>query len=588
MTDVFISYARPDEATAEKVAAALRSESYQVWRDDELPAHRAYADVIEERLKGAKAVIVLWSREGAKSHWVRAEADAARAAGTLVQATLDGSPAPMPFNQIQCADLSCWGGEADLPGWRKLTESVRELTGAPRGGAQGQVKSHARERSICVLPFANMSGDTEQEYFSDGISEDITTDLSKVSALAVTARNTAFQFKGQSVDVCDVAKRLAVSHVLEGSVRKAGNRVRITAQLIDGRTGDHVWAERFDRELTDIFALQDELSTAIVAALRVKLLPEEKQAINERGTTSVEAYDLFLMGRSYWLTGNYGDCKRDERVIRLCQRAIEIDPEYAHAWALMALAQSNLDLYFGKREQNGLEAAERALSIDPKIAEAHCVRARYLANQGKTADADNELSVALQLDPESWDVNSEAGRQALLDRRIEEATRFFEKSASLVDSDFHSWGILLTCYRSLGEQEKFNHALRMVFEKSEAALKEDPGNGSALGMIALAFASIGDEKRAKHSIERALLLDPDNYTSRYNFACVLANDLRDYAGAIDMLETAFQQTRGDLIELAEADPDLDCVRDDPRFQNALDEAKRRRSAVNIALPPAGT
>ena len=587
MTDVFISYARPDEATAEKVAAALRSANYQVWRDDELPAHRAYADVIEERLKGAKAVIVLWSREGAKSHWVRAEADAARAAGTLVQATLDGSPAPMPFNQIQCADLSSWSGELDLPGWLKLTDSVRELTGAPLACAQREAKSQARERSICVLPFANMSGDAEQEYFSDGISEDITTDLSKVSALSVTARNTAFQFKGQSVDVGNVAKKLAVSHVLEGSVRKAGNRVRITAQLIDGRTGDHVWAERFDRELTDIFAVQDELSTAIVAALKVQLLPGEKQAM-ERGTASAEAYDLYLMARNYWVTGNYGDAKRDEKVIRICQRAIEIDGAYAHAWALTALAQSHLHLYFGKGDENGLAAAERALSIDSNIAEAHCVKARHLADQGRTADAAEQLSVALQLDPESWDVNNEAGRQALLNRRIEEAARFFEKSASLMDSDFHSWGILTTCYRSMGEQEKFDHALRMVVDKSEAALRDDPDNGSALGMIALASASIGDQKRAKQSIERALLLDPDNHTSRYNFACVLANDLRDYAGAIDLLETAFQQADGELLEIAQADPDLDCIRNEPRFQNALDGARKRRQATQSGANPAGT
>ena len=130
-----------------------------------------------------------------------------------------------------------------------------------------------RENAICVLPFINMSGDPEQEYFSDGISEDITTDLSKVSALDVIARNTALTLKGQSLDICDVARTLGVSHVVEGSVRKAGSRVRISAQLIDGRTGSHVWAERYDRELTDIFAIQDEISQAIVEALKIKTSP---------------------------------------------------------------------------------------------------------------------------------------------------------------------------------------------------------------------------------------------------------------------------------------------------------------------------
>src|SRR6202140_4256928 len=151
-----------------------------------------------------------------------------------------------------------------------------------------------------------MSGDPEQEYFSDGISEDIITDLSKVSALWVAARNTSFSFKGKHADAPQIARQLKVSHLLEGSVRKAGGRVRITAQLIDGATGGHIWAERYDRDLSDIFALQDEISQAIVAALKLKLLPEEKQAIERRGTESVEAYDLYLMARQYLVVGNRG------------------------------------------------------------------------------------------------------------------------------------------------------------------------------------------------------------------------------------------------------------------------------------------
>src|SRR3954447_25213845 len=337
MTDVFVSYARPDEPQAKRVADALLALGYQVWRDDQLPAHRAYADVIEERLKSAKAVVVLWSADAVKSQWVRAEADVARAAGTLVQATLDGTIPPMPFNQIQSADLDDWKGDADAPGWRMLAASVSALAG-PASSPQHHRRS-ARNVSVCVLPFANMSGDAEQEYFSDGISEDITTDLSKISALGVTARNTAFTFKGQSVDVYEIAKKLEVSHVLEGSVRKAGGRVRITAQLIDGSTGDHVWAERYDRDLTDIFAIQDEISKAIVDALKVKLLPAEKKAMERRGTGNAEAYNYYLMARKYWITGNWGNTAQLELVIRICKRAVELDPDYALAWGLMALVQ---------------------------------------------------------------------------------------------------------------------------------------------------------------------------------------------------------------------------------------------------------
>ena len=230
--------------------------------------------------------------------------------------------------------------------------------------------------SICVLPFANMSGDPEQEYFSDGISEDIITDLSKVSALAVTARNTAFTFKGKHVDIAQVARQLKVSHVLEGSVRKAGQRVRITAQLIDGATGSHLWAERYDRDLNDIFALQDEISQAIVAALKLKLLPDEKKAIGQRGTSNPEAYKFFLMARQHYLSG-VNDARLLDAVIRLCQRAVEIDPDYARAWALMAAAQ-RVSTYFGKHNDNGLDAAERALALDANLAEAHAARAGAL------------------------------------------------------------------------------------------------------------------------------------------------------------------------------------------------------------------
>ena len=171
-----------------------------------------------------------------------------------------------------------------------------------------------------------MSGDPEQEYFSDGISEDIITDLSKVSALSVVARNTAFNFKGKSLDVKEVASSLGVSHVLEGSVRKAGTRVRITAQLIDGAAGDHVWADRYDRELDDIFAIQDEISKAIVGALKVKLLPEEKKAIETRGTASVEAYNLYLMARQQWTDWAPGDIRRQEMIVRICNQAISLIP----------------------------------------------------------------------------------------------------------------------------------------------------------------------------------------------------------------------------------------------------------------------
>jgi adenylate cyclase len=583
MADVFVSYARPDEPHAKNVAEALRAEGYQVWRDDELPAHRPYAEVIEERLKSASAVVVLWSGAAAISQWVRAEADHARSSGVLVQATLDGTIPPLPFNQIQCADLQEWNGKRDAPGWRKLKAGVAALAGAAAEPA-GRPPSRRRKQCICVLPFANMSGDAEQEYFSDGISEDITTDLSKVSALAVVARNTAFTFKGNSVDVGEVARRLGVSHVLEGSVRKAGSRVRITAQLIDGATGDHVWAERYDRDLEDIFAVQDEISTAIVAALKLKLMPQEKKAIEARGTGVAEAYNLYLLARQYWVSGNYGDIRREERVMRIANRAVEIDPYYARAWALLAMAQSNLRYGFRCQVDDGVAAAHAALTIDATIAEAHCPMIRRLEDRRQYAEADARMETALRLDPESWEVNKEAARVYIRQRRLPEAVQHLEKAIAILESDVHAWSRLVTLYHALGNDSAKRVAADTAVALAEQALAQDPSNGAALSFGALGLAVLGQAERSREWMERAMLVDPDNLSMRFTFACVLAAHLGDKEGALRSIERSFTNVGGFHINLAEADPDLDGLRDDARFRSLLAAAKKRLG-INDAPPP---
>ena len=583
MSDVFVSYARRDEAQAKQVAEALQQLGYRVWRDDQLPAHRAYADVIEDRLRNAKAVVALWSAEAARSQWVRAEADAARGAGTLVQASLDGSLPPLPFNQIQCADLKAWNGRAESPGWQKLVASIAELAESAETGA-GERRMEGRERSICVLPFVNMSGDAEQEYFSDGISEDITTDLSKVSALAVTARNTAFTFKGRAVDVCDVAGRLGISHVLEGSVRKAGDRVRITAQLIDGGTGEHVWAERYDRDLTDIFAIQDEISKAIVDALKLKLLPAEKKAIEQRGTTNAEAYTLYLMARQFWITGDFGDQRREQRVIRLCRRATEVDADYAQAWALMGVAQANLRYaYTGNEEaEDGSKAAERALALEPNIAEAHLPKAWCMAMGGQAKLAAAELELALQLNPESYEVNKEAARIFYRQGEVDRAISLLRKATDLADGDFHSWGMLSASYLARGDLAQARTAAEKVLEHVEDVLERDPDNGAALAFGALSFCAVGQLERAREWIDRALLLDPDNLYMRYNLAWPLLAFFDDKEAALRLLGPALEKAGATLVSLAAADRNLDPLRGDPRFELMLASAKARvadRSAV---------
>jgi len=578
MSDIFISYARSTADQAQAVAEALRGLGYHVWRDDELPAHRAYADVIEERLQAAKAVVVIWSAEAVKSEWVQSEADTARTDHKLVQLTVDGTKLPRPFDRIQCADMTGWAGDLEAPGWRKVAASVAELIG---GIAAAPTPSPAvRRLSICVLPFANMSDDPQQEYFSDGISEDIITDLSKVSALGVIARNTAFGFKGKSPNVKEVAHQLGVSHVLEGSVRKAGGRVRITAQLIDGASGEHSWAERYDRDLTDIFALQDEISEAIVKALKLKLLPEEKKAIERRGTDNVDAYNLYLMARQYWVTGNSGDARRDESIIRLTDRATEIDPGYARAWALMACAQGLLRTLFGGMGDGGLAAAERALSLDPDLAEAHAVRADIWFRSGRQDEAAVEIATALRLDPESYEVNNTAASLSFGQRRMEDAIRYWEKAATLMETDFGSPGMLITCYTAIGDPASARRAAQLTLARAEAALAQDRSNGKALGFGVSALGLLGEGERVKEWNERALLLDPDNMVMRYNFACNIAVHLKDTEAALAMLGPVVQKATPVFLDHVKVDPDLDPIRDDPRFQAMVAQAEARLAAAN--------
>jgi len=364
---------------------------------------------------------------------------------------------------------------------------------------------------------------------------------------------------------------------LEGSVRKAGSRVRINAQLIDGTSGKHLWADRFDRDLTDIFEIQDEISKAIVDALKVKLLPQEKKAIENRGTSNVEAYNLYLMARQQWIQGSYGDLRRDKSILRFCEEAVTLDPNYAQAWALMGLAQLELHFVHGI-EQNALPAAERALEINPDLPEAHCIKARYIEEAGNAEEAEQQIRNALKLDPDSWEVNREAARVLFRSGHIRESIPFFEKAASLMETDWRNAAMLVTCYRAFGDDAQARRAGKVAVSRIEAVIARDPTNCSALAMGSIALAALGEQVRAREWGRRALLLDSDNLLSRYNIACALAHDLNDPKGALEALVPYFERTSSTTeIRHLEVDPDLDPIRADPRFQKMLAAAKKRLS-----------
>src|SRR5690348_3507929 len=421
---------------------------------------------------------------------------------------------------------------------------------------QAKPERPGHKLSVCVLPFVNMSDDPQQEYFSDGISEDIITDLSKVSALFVISRNNAFMYKGKHVDVPKVARELNVSHILEGSVRKAGARVRITAQLIDGGGGGHIWAERYDRDLNDIFAIQDEISEAIVKALKLKLLPEEKKAIEQRGTANVEAYNLYLMARQQWVSGNFGDPRRDEAIVRVCKQAARLDPDYAQAWALMALAQAELRFVHGK-DENAAPAADRALELNAALPEAHCIKARYLEEEGNAEEAEKQIRTALKLDPDSWEVNREAARMLFRRGHAREAIPYFSKAASLMESDWHNPLMLITCYTSTNDQVELRKAAKMTLERAERALAKEATNGQALAAGANALMFLGDMERGRDWSRRAMLLDPDNLIMSYNLACSLAQAGAPINDSLDALQPFIDGVMtAQNIRHLEADPDL--------------------------------
>ncbi len=582
MAKVFLSYSREDAPAARQLAECIGRAGHKVWWDRDIEGGSRFTAEIDRELKNADAVVVIWTKSSIESPWVQDEAAEGRDNGRLVPVIFGTEKPPLGFRQFQSIDFGDWNGEGDPPSLEALVRAIAqkgpELPAVPLA-EKAPVKGRNRRAAICVLPFMNMSGDPEQEYFSDGITEDIITDLSKVSALSVVARNTAFTYKGHTVDVKDVAQALGVDHVLEGSVRKAGNRVRITAQLIDGKKGDHLWADRYDRDLTDIFVIQDEISKEIVRALRLRLLPEEEEAIESRGTDNAQAYNLYLMARQQWIWGSWGNSRRDEAIVRICKQAATFDPDYAEAWALMALAQAELRFWHGK-EEDPLPAAERALEINRRLAEPHCVMVRIFEQQNRHDEADKELSEALRLGPDSWEVNRETARLMFRRDRMNDSIRYFEKASQLMDSDFHSCLMLQTCYLGIGDETAALEAARRTLERAEVALSKDPTNGAALAAGASSLIMIGEVDRAKDWLQRALLLDPDNLMVRYNVACSLTFRNSDLEGALDLLVPYFERIDSPgQIRHAEIDPDMDSLRDDPRFKSMMAEAKQRLGMV---------
>jgi adenylate cyclase len=345
VSDVFISYARSTAKLANAAAEALRGLGYSVWLDDELLAHHAYTHAIEQQLTAAKAALVIWSAEAVQSEWVLSEANRAREDRKLVQLTVDGARLPMPFDQTQCADLAGWNGEASSPGWRKVLASIADLTGGRQAAtppAASELPPLPSKPSIAVMPFANLSGDPEQEYFADGMVEEIARALSRYRSIFVIGGGSGLSFKGKETSPQEVGKILGVRFVLEGSVRKAGVRVRIAVKLIDAADGAQVWADRFEDTLEDVFALQDRVALSVAGVIEPAVREADARRATARPTESIGSYDLALRGMARYRSFARDDLRAG---LDMLNRAIALDPSYGMALAMTAFCHAMLLQY---------------------------------------------------------------------------------------------------------------------------------------------------------------------------------------------------------------------------------------------------
>ena len=463
---VFVSYARADEAVARRVAARLEEAGHEVWWDQHLPAHQAYADVIERQLRAAKAVVVLWSAQAAKSQWVRAEADVARAAGTLVQARIDETIPPLPFNQIQCADLSSWRGSKTHRGWSKVRDSVAALVaGEPvpldESGAVPKMRGWrarpwvaavglvlvvaltllvARQwiagrpdggpPTIAVLPFKTLSAGDENLVY--GIWEDTRQALSRNPQLRVIGRQSAEALAKQNLEPRQYRSKLDIDYLLDGNMRRAGERVRVSISLVRTADGVEIWSDTLDRSIDDMFKLQTEVAGEIEGRIRGRLA-SGGGIKPDNIATSGAVYLLYSEARANLLKrGTNANVAH-----RQLSEAVKMDPNFAPAWASLAVAErlsrpfiaEELPKFKDPKVAGRAEAfARRAITLAPNLAAGHAALGLSLGLQGPIAEA--ALRRAAELDPNdveslNWlaSVELRKGRRAetlrLYDRAVE-------------------------------------------------------------------------------------------------------------------------------------------------------------------------
>jgi TolB-like protein len=432
----------------------------------------------------------------------------------------------------------------------KPTVAAREVPSAPP--------------SIAVLPFADMSPQQDQEYFAHGLAEELINALTKIGELRVIARSSTFSFTGKDQDIREIGRRLNADAVLEGSVRKAGDRLRITAQLVNVADGFELWSSHFDREVEDVFAIQDELARSIVQALRVTLTAQEQRQIEKSPTRVVGAYDYYLRGRKFF--SQYRS-RGMEFALEMFSHAIELDADYALAHAGIADCCGFLYANAGQKREHlerALEASRKALELDAELPEAHVARGVALSYSGKDEEANEYFENALRLDPQLFEAHYFYARHHFVNDRPEKAIEFYGSASKVRPEDYQSLLLSVQIYEDLDRHEEADEIRRHGVEITQRHLMLNPDDTRALYFVANALVVLGRREDGLRMARRAREIEPTEPILLYNVACIysLAGETD---GAIDCLRAAIENGFA-FPEWVEHDSNLDAVRDHPDFE----------------------
>ena len=434
----------------------------------------------------------------------------------------------------------------------------------------------SRRKSVAVLYFENLSGDGEDEYFRDGMTEDVITELEKIRELRLVPRTSMLAFRDKPVPITQVGDQLCADFVMEGSIRRAGDRLRITARLAETASGHSVWAERFDRRMEDVFAIQDEIAQSIALALRVVLTDKEKHEIEKVPTSNIQAYDYYLRGRKFLYQLRRPSL---EFARQMFARAIVIDPNYARAYAGVADCSSFLYMWFESSEDNLREArsaSRRAVELDPESPVTHASLGLALVLSGDHEAARDEFETALGLCTELFEAYFYYGRSCFAQGQFEKAAELFGQASHANPADFQALSLRGLCFRALNRETEARETFQQSLKKIENHLQLNPDDVRAVYMKSGAFAGLGDDAQALEWSDRALSMDPEEPSVLYNVACnyALINEIEK---ALDCIERAFAKGFGH-IEWMENDPDFLSIKHHPRFKTLMRGLAAARAA----------